>query len=121
MNILIFCHFGKNRSRYLADYLVEKGYQDVKHAGVMDPDHEKIQKEIDWADIIIYVSHHIHDDVLAEYRVENKREIILEVEDRPEIVLPDHRHLQDIEWSEFQKEYVYPALKEQLEKYLPFE
>jgi hypothetical protein len=120
MNILVLCHFGQNRSRYLADYLMEEGYQDVQHAGIKDPDHAKMQKAIDQADIIITVSNHVRDSLRDQYQLQGKRIIDLQVEDRPEVVLPDHRQLDGNEWVEFQKNYVYPALKEQLSKYLPF-
>ena len=120
MNILIFCHFGLNRSQYLVQYLLEKGYRDVHSAGVKDPDHAKIQRAIDHADIIITVSHHVRDSLRDQYQLNGKRMIDLQVEDRPEVVLPDHRQLEGDDWLAFQQKYVYPALKEQLSSYLPF-
>lgn len=119
MHILIFCHFGQNRSRYLAEYLVGLGYDDVVFAGIKDPDREKIQKEIDQADVIITVSDHICDELRETYRLHDARLICLHVEDRPEMILPDYRRLEGDDWMAFQREYVYPALKEQLDAYLP--
>jgi len=119
MHILIFCHFGQNRSRYLAEYLVGLGYEDVVFAGIKDPDREKIQKEIDQANVIITVSDHVRDELRGTYQLHDARLIDLQVEDRPEMILPDHRHLEGEEWMVFQREYVYPALKEQLDRYLP--
>lgn len=120
MNILIFCHYGMNRSRYLAEYLIEKGYKDVEFAGIKDPDYAKIQRAIDRADIMITVSGDVNRRLRESYHVEGKRMIELDVEDRPEIVLPAHIPLQGDEWWEFQKGYVYPELKKQLDEYLPF-
>lgn len=119
MRILIFCHFGQNRSRYLAEYLVGLGYTDVVFAGIKDPDQEKIQKEIDRANVIVTVSQHVHDELCERYHLHDQRMIGLQVEDRPEMILPDHRHLEGDEWLVFQQEYVYPALKAQLDRHLP--
>lgn len=119
MHILIFCHFGQNRSRYLAEYLIGLGYTDVVFAGIKDPDQEKIQKEIDQADVIIAVPNHVCDELRRTYQLHDARLICLQVEDRPEMILPDHRHLEGEEWTAFQQEYVYPALKAQLDRHLP--
>lgn len=121
MYILIFCHYGMNRSRYLAEYLVEKGYKDVEFAGIKDPEHRKIQSAIDRADIIITVVNSVRDALHEQYQLDGKRMIDLHVEDRPEIVLPGTLHLLGDEWLQFQRGYVYPELKKQLDEYLPLE
>ena len=120
MRILIFCHYGMNRSRYLAEYLVEKGYEGVEFAGVKDPDHRKIQSAIDRADIIITVSKHVCQILRDQYQLKDRRMIELQVEDQPQVVIPGYPPLQGDEWLEFQRGYVYPALKEQLSRHLPF-
>jgi hypothetical protein len=110
-----------NRSRYLAEVLVERGYKDVEFVGIKDADQRKIQSAINRAHVIIVVSHQIGDALRAQYQVKDKRIIELEVEDRPEVVLPAQTSLEGDEWLAFQRGYVYPELKKQLEKHLPLE
>lgn len=119
MRILIFCHYGMNRSRYLAEYLVEKGYKDVEFAGIKDPDHRNIQCAIDRADLIITVVDSVRIALLEQYIVKGKRMIHLNVEDRPQIAIPGYPTFQGDEWMEFQRGYVYPELKKQMDQFLP--
>ncbi|MCW1892633.1 MAG: hypothetical protein KIH65_005375 [Candidatus Uhrbacteria bacterium] len=121
MHILIFCYHGKNRSRYLAEHLVSLGYSDVAFAGVNDSDHEKIQKEIDKAHVVITVRQNVRDHLHQHYCVDGKRLIELQVDDRPESLFPERGPLSGEAWRAFQREYVYPVLREQMETYLPLE
>jgi galactitol-specific phosphotransferase system IIB component len=119
MRILVFCQYGMNRSRYLAEYLVEEGYDDVQFAGVKDPDRKKIQKAINGADIIITVSDLVQRVLRERYHIGSQRMIGLQVDDTPKVAIPGYPPFQGDEWFEFQRGYVYPELKKQLSKFLP--
>lgn len=119
MNILTVCHFGKNRSKYLAEYLREKGYgSDFK--GVGDVSQNPVtQKEIDWADVLVFVKPEIQAEFFRKFdKPKNKKVICLDVEDRTSVLCP--KPLRGESWIDFQRNCVYPELKRQIDKYLPF-
>lgn len=121
MNILVLCAHGKNRSRYLAEYLSSKGYT-TDYAGVESSDARTVQKKIDEADILITVHPLVKEGLFEYFYVgEHKRLIELNIEDRPEQVLSEHQSLDGEAWTQFQHSSVYPRLKEQIDAYLPFE
>ena len=121
MRVLIFCHHGQNRSRYLAERLTERGYTDVIFAGVKDPDRQRIQAAIYQADIIITVSPDVYEKLFAYYDFAEKKVIKLDVEDRPEVVFPEGHPLDGEGWLVFQRSHVYPALEQQMSEHLPLE
>ena len=64
MNILFVCTQGQNRSKYLAEYLKEKGYS-TDYGGVKaDGANPLTQEKVDWADVIVAVREHIKDKFL---------------------------------------------------------
>ena len=111
MNILVLCAHGKNRSRYLAEYLSTKGYT-ADYAGVESSDTRTVQKKIDDADILITVHPLVKEGLFEYFYVDKQKRLIdLSTEDRPEHVLPDNQpHTSSI----------YPQLKKQIDAYLPF-
>ncbi len=117
MNILIICTHGKNRSVVLQKFLLEKGYESIT-AGIRD-DAGDLKEKIHVADVIISVHPEIEKQIRERFNVSGKRIISLNVEDRPEYVLPEGKPLSGQEWIDFQKKYVRNKLTEQLEKYLP--
>ena len=118
MNVLVLCTHGKNRSRYLAEYLSKKGYQ-TDFAGVRMLDATALREKIRWADVVITV-HDIVREGLHDIDFEGVRHIALDVEDRPEHADAGGKQLDGEEWSAFQREHVYPKLEEQIERHLPF-
>jgi|SaaInlStandDraft_5_1057022.scaffolds.fasta_scaffold11204_3 hypothetical protein len=116
MKILTMCAFGKNRSRYLAEYLEKKGY-DTDFAGVCQ-DHDEVQEKIDVADVIIAVHPDIKEQLQLWYDVKQKMIIGLNVEDRPEVVLPEGKTLDGEAWGDFQEKEVYPILIKDIEERL---
>ena len=114
MKILVICNHGKNRSRYLANYLANKGYQ-TKTAGILfDTD---IQDKINDSDIVITVKKSISKK-LKDYNLNGKKLITLDVEDRPEKIVG--KKLDGDEWIKFQNKNVYAKLQDEIDKYLPF-
>lgn len=120
MNVLVVCNWGKNRSRYLADYLASKGY-DTRTGGLSDRteiENRLTQDLVDWADVIVIVQKYLEEKLLGNYNVDNKRTIVLEVDDKTgdNIFRPT---LDGDAWLEYQNKFVYPELKTQIDKYLP--
>ncbi|MFA6422471.1 MAG: helix-turn-helix domain-containing protein [Candidatus Buchananbacteria bacterium] len=110
-NVLAICHHGKNRSKYLAKYLSEKGYN-TEYAGThANIENMLTQEKIDKADIIIFVQKILQLDNNLDFN--NKRIIALEVDDRT-------ADLDGDAWIDYQNKFVYPELKKQIDKYLPF-
>ncbi len=119
MNILILCSYGKNRSRFLASYLYEQGYQQVDYDGVKHADPSIVQKKIDLADIIITVHPDVASALHEQFKIADQQVIELNVDDRPEIILPGQKDLDGKTWLSLQQGLVYPKLMEGLEKHLP--
>ncbi|MFH1089017.1 MAG: hypothetical protein V1716_01170 [Candidatus Uhrbacteria bacterium] len=136
MTILLICNWGRNRSRYLANYLEQKGY-DVKFAGVLpEGDNLVTQKMVDWSQVIIFVTPETQESFAQHFTIDNQQLITLNVEDRIEILAPNKPNpsnplIPEIkvqttyptteEWTQIQEEKVYPELEKQIDKYLPFE
>jgi len=121
MTILIICDWGKNRSKYLADYLKQKGYE-TKFGGVYPQSPNPVtQDTVDWSHVIIFVKPEIEKYFFQHFVTNNQKIITLDVEDRMEILAPDKQNLTAEEWTEIQQKQVYPELERQVEKYLPFE
>jgi len=118
MKILVLCAYGRNRSRYVANYLSEKGY-DTDFDGVLNGDSDIVQKKINDADVLITVSQKVHDHLVKQFNFKGKRVIEIDVEDRPEFVLPACKPLSGDDWVSFQEQCVYPDLIDQLNKFLP--
>ncbi|KKR03767.1 MAG: hypothetical protein UT30_C0019G0003 [Candidatus Uhrbacteria bacterium GW2011_GWF2_39_13] len=117
MKILVVCKYGKNRSVYLKNYLETQGYE-AQAIGVNAPD---LIEQVNESDIVISV----HPDILSELKgsvdLSDKKVISLHTEDRPQMVLTDKTPLDGSQWLVFQNTYVYSALIDQIQKYLPLE
>ena len=119
MKILVLCAYGQNRSRYLAEYLATKGFE-TDFDGVKN-DEEAVQAKINWAETIIAVTHDIHERALVDFDFKGKKLFALDVDDRPEKLLPAGKVLTGDDWVNFQERYVYPKLIEQANKALKIE
>ena len=119
-NILIICHWGRNRSKYLADYLKTKGYN-TDYAGIGDQADTKdrlTQEQIDWTDVIIVVQDYLGEKLSSSYNIKNKKVISLEVDDKTDD--QNKPQLDGKEWMEYQQKNVYSKLKKEIDKFLPF-
>ena len=117
MKILILCAHGKNRSRYLAEYLATKGFE-TDFDGVKNESKEAVQAKIAWADTVIAVTREIHETALADFDFIGKKVFSLDVDDRSETCFLSLPILTGDEWVEFQHQHVYPKLTEQVNKIL---
>ncbi|MBT4577194.1 hypothetical protein HOB91_02600 [Candidatus Woesearchaeota archaeon] len=118
MNILFVCTQGQNRSKYLAEYLKEKGYS-TDYGGVKaDGANPLTQEKVDWADVIVAVREHIKDKFLNRFELNGKELIQLEVQDNSKGYSKEAQELSDTSWYEFQKKYVYPNLRKQIEEHI---
>jgi len=119
MNVLIVCNWGKNRSGYLAGYLKQKGYS-VQNGGIYKESNNPVSSEmVDWSEVIIFVQPQIKEDFKKLFKISGQKIVILDVEDRTSILVPNNHEMTSEEWTKFQQEKVYPELKKQIEKYLP--
>jgi len=120
VNILIICNWGKNRSAYLAKYLEQKGYS-VKYGGIFkESDNPIIQDKVDWSDILVFVQPQTKKYFKKLFQVGDQKIIVLDVEDRMSFLAPEKENLSPEEWTQIQKEKVYPELEKQIDQYLPF-
>jgi len=124
LKVLCVCTKGLNRSKYLAEYLREKGY-DTKYRGVgpcrIDPEPKNpVKKEdIEWADIII-TARKKHKPILNNnFGVRDKRIICLDITDSRKAMGEIYPEFKNIEQNEFNKKWTYPQLRKEIEKYLP--
>lgn len=118
MKILVLCAYGQNRSRYVARYLKDKGYE-ADFDGVMKENDDLVQAKIDDASVIITVSKDVHARLVHNFNLNDKRVIEIDVDDRPGVVLENNCQLSGGDWINFQEKFVYPKLVEQLDKFLP--
>lgn len=119
MNILVVCHWGKNRSKYLASYLQQTGYN-VQYGGVIPESENRITQEmVSWSEYVIFVHPNIQKEFSQYFKINNQECITLNVEDRVAVLAPTQGERTDMEWIKMQEEYVYPELERQIKKYLP--
>ncbi len=126
MKILCVCTMGENRSKYLAEYLSEKGHE-TRYGGVgpcrIDPEPTNpVKKEdVEWAEIIV-TARKKHKPILIEkYGAKGKKIICLDVTDSRKAMGEIYPEFKKIERDEFNRKWTYPQLKKAIEKYLPFE
>lgn len=118
MNILFVCTHGMNRSKYLAEYLREKGYT-TDYGGVKEDGQNPLkQSQIEWSDIIITVRQKIKEKLLERFNVGDRKIISLEVIDNPKYFPYEQRIIAKDSWDAFQEQFVYPKLREQIQPYL---
>jgi predicted protein tyrosine phosphatase len=124
--ILCICSMGLNRSKWVANYLEEKGYE-TRYGGIgpcrIDPEPANPIKEgdLDWANIII-VARSKHKIILEEkHKIKDKRIIVLEVSDSRYKAYLKKPEWENISQEEYNRLWTYPKLKEALEPHLPLE
>ena len=122
--ILCVCSMGRNRSRYLASYLKNKGYR-TRYGGIghgrkdVNPDNPFNQKDVDWANIIIIVRKKHKPILKKNYKIKGKKIIILDVTDSRRIIGEEHPEFKDLDYATFQKKWTYPQLRKAIKPYLP--
>ncbi len=126
MKVLCVCTMGQNRSKYLADYLEQLGYE-TRYGGVgpckwdPKPVNEVKFEDVKWADIII-TARNKHIPILIEkYNAKGKKMIALEVIDSRKKMAGTHPEFKQMERSEFNRIWTYPQLEKTIAKYLPLE
>ena len=124
--ILCICTMGLNRSKYVAEYLNEKGYE-TRYGGIgpcrVDPEPANPinLEDLNWADIII-TARKKHKIILEEdLGIKNKKIIVLEVSDSRKRAAETHPEFRNIEHSEFNQLWTYPKLRGALEPHLPLD
>lgn len=115
--ILVLCTFGINRSRYLAEYLKSKGYNNVVYGGVQE-DEDVVKEKIEGSDLIITVHPEVKDALDVHFDIGDRKVIELNVDDRTRNYTANGESLKGDEWTAFQEENVYPKLVEQIESIL---
>jgi predicted protein tyrosine phosphatase len=117
---------GLNRSKWVANYLKEKGYE-TRYGGIgpckfdSEPANPVDPKDLEWADIII-AARGKHEVVLKEkYRIKNKKIIVLEVSDSRYKAYLKNPAWKEISQEDYNKIWTYPKLKEALEPHVPLE
>jgi len=125
LKVLAVCSAGKNRSKYLAEYLRRQGYS-TKFRG-LEPEkypHIKInavqQKEVDWADVIITVRHRLKQMVKKKFKTGKKKIIGLDVSDSLRLLPKEFSHLKELDYISFQKKWTRPQLRKALKLHMPF-
>jgi predicted protein tyrosine phosphatase len=125
LKVLCICAKGKNRSKYLAYYLKNKGYS-TRYGGIDDKGYvvEKIKKKVDfkdvsWADIVIIVRKRLVPIFKDKFGSVKKRFIILDVTDAKNLIPEEFSHLRDLDYHSFQLRWTYPQLRKAIAKYLP--
>lgn len=124
LKVLCVCTMGLNRSKYLAEYLKDKGY-DTRYGGIgpcrIDPEPKNpLKKEdVEWADIII-TARKKHKPILdKDFGVKNKRIICLDVTDSRKSMSKIYPEFKNIEHDEFNQKWTYPQLRKEIGRYLP--
>lgn len=117
MKILAVCHWGRNRSRVVADYLRTKGY-DTDFCGILDETDNKItQERIDWADTILAVEPRIGDEIRERFSLHTKKVVSINVDDKT--ARPGVSGLTGPAWEKYQQETVYPDLIQAVDRLFP--
>ncbi|MBS3092089.1 hypothetical protein J4466_01575 [Candidatus Pacearchaeota archaeon] len=122
--VLCICSMGINRSKYLANYLKNKGYR-TRYGGIgFGIIHEKAhnpfkQEDIDWAEVIIVVRKKHKPLLKKHYKVKGKRIIVLDVTDSRKIIGGKYSHLNNLDHPTFNRMWTYPQLRKAIKPYLP--
>jgi predicted protein tyrosine phosphatase len=121
MKILCICSKGRNRSKYLAEYL--KKNHSTRYGGLEVHENELkdskpiTQEDIDWAEILIIVKKRLENVLKNNFEVKNKKLIILDVLDSQKLISKTHPELKNISYEEFNKKYTWKKLKEEIDKF----
>lgn len=121
-NVLCVCAHGKNRSRYLAEYLRKKGYS-TKYGGVNCGKCEDcnllMKEEVEWADIIIIARKNLVSRFRQMYHPKGKKLIVLDVTDSRKVASDKKHDFLKMEYPMFKEDYVEPHLRKAIKPYLP--
>lgn len=124
LKVLCVCTMGLNRSKYLAEYLREKGY-DTRYGEIgpcrIDPESKNpVKKEdIEWADIIITARKKHRPILNNNFGVKDKKIICLDLTDSRKAMGEIYPEFKNIEQDEFNQKWIYPQLRKEIERYLP--
>ena len=124
LRVLCVCAQGRNRSRYLANYLRNLGYS-TSYGGVeafLDKigfGRELNQRQIDWADVIITMRPRHAKELRANFKVRGKKIIRLNVTDSYRTVVMEHPKYAKFLGDNFHKKWTYPQLRKAIKSYLP--
>lgn len=127
--ILCLCDLGRNRSRFLAAYLKQKGFQ-TRYGGLrvgpkdlLKPNQlsqyakPTTKKDIDWADLIIIARKGLKSELIKKYQPTQKI-ILLQVSDDQKYIGRKYPKFKKISYVRFQKLWVEPQLKKAIAGYL---
>jgi len=117
--VLCVCSQGMNRSRYLAGYLRNKGYNTRYGGASIEAPNPIHQKDIGWADVIIVVRKRLVPIMKERFHVKNKKLIVFNVTDSPLSLFFERKMLKFMDYLDFQKKWTYPQLRKSIEKHLP--
>jgi len=117
--VLCVCSQGMNRSRYLAGYLRNKGYNTRYGGASIEAPNPIHQKDIGWADVIIVVRKRLVPIMKERFHVKNKKLIVFNVTDSPLSLFFERKMLKFMDYLDFQKKWTYPQLRKNIEKHLP--
>ena len=126
LKVLCVCARGRNRSKYLAQYLRRKGYS-TTHGGVqpfkdpLRPWRPVNQKQIDDAEVIIVMRDWILSLLREDYSLKNKKIIQLEITDVPRLIPEEFKEFRKLKKKEFNRKWTYPQLRKAIKPYLPLE
>ncbi len=121
--VLVICSMGSNRSKYLASYLKNKGYN-TRFGGIRGrlgkfPDNPFAQEDVDWADIIIVVRKKHVALLKKKYKLKNKKIIALDVTDSRKIIAQKYPKFNNLDFDTFQKKWTRPQLRKAIKLQLP--
>jgi len=124
LKVLCVCTMGLNRSKYLAEYLRNRGYE-TRYGGIgpcrIDTESKNpVKKEdIEWADIIV-TARKKHKPILNNnFGVRDKKIICLDITDSRKAMGEIYPEFKDIEQDEFNQKWTYPQLRKEIERHLP--
>jgi len=129
--VLCICALGRNRSKYLASYLKNKGY--ITRFGDVELSEEEVgelsatgvpskllkQEDVDWADVIILVRKRLEPIFRKKFNIRGKKFIVFDVTDSQRIVSSKHPKFEGLDYLNFQKKWTRPQLRKTIKKYLP--
>jgi len=116
---MAICYMGMNRSKYLADFLTEKGFI-ATCAGIL-PETKNLatQERVNDSDVLIFVLPRIQEKFLQRFTVGEQKIITLNVEDCLDILCPEKSDHTPEEIKEVYERLVYPELIKQITEYIP--
>lgn len=110
--ILCICKHGKTRSKYLSKYLKKLGYK-TRYGGLASDAIKKVkQKDIDWAETIIFVRKGLPTLAKSKFKIKNKKIIRFHVSDSRKKIGRRFPKLKNLKKREFRKVWTYPKLEE---------